>query len=890
MTGRMPLLAPEKRARLTEWLARFATDFAQTPEGRRHAAQYEINRAEGVANFVDIRRLVSQGDDATHEILRRLFPHSHGFDQLPVWLHVAPTVTGDMRVKYEAKGWVKPDEWPEVARLVWEFFESCERAPDRLADWCARFVASPRHKGIQAAFLSPMLHALHPDRFAIINKKPLALLRWVHERPFNARIRNYPETNQAVLALAEELAPELSAAVPDALAPADALDMFCHWLVVSKRLETPVYRQPEDELDEEDLVVAENPAETAELEKILFPKRTPRVWLVATGRKAEAWPLFQQESCAAISMTGLGELLALPSREAVTHALRSLPRANAEVEPRNDSLACWQLSRELRVGDLVIAKEGRGRLLGVGVVNGPYTFAAAAVDYQHRIPVRWLKTGDWRLPDDPLPIKTLTEVEPSPFLDKLAACVGGFPPRFGTTPYSDSDSVAAPAADSHTQSAAAPARAPRHWWMNFNPDHFDIESKPDGFVEPYTLLNANGRPRNLPESFETARPGDRVIGYSTSPRMRAAVLCEITRARHEHPTQGPAIEFRRVRALKRAVSREELLADERLHEVGALKNPRGSLFPLTPAEYDAILDLAEGDETAVRPYTADDALAELFMSREKLDEILRQLRRRLNLVLQGPPGVGKTFAARRLAYLLLGAADDSRIELVQFHPSTSYEDFVLGLRPDGKGGFALKPGVFHRFCRRAQSDPHRPYVFIIDEINRGNLARILGELMMLIEHDKRGERFALPLAYGGEHDGRFYLPANLHLIGTMNTADRSLALVDYALRRRFAFVSLDPDLGDAFRATLLTRGCTPAVLDRLCRRVAALNAEICKDARSLGRGYQIGHSFFCGGETIADSEAWYREIVEFELRPLLEEYWMDAPAKAAEETANLLRA
>ena len=355
-----------------------------------------------------------------------------------------------------------------------------------------------------------------------------------------------------------------------------------------------------------------------------------------------------------------------------------------------------------------------------------------------------------------------------------------------------------------------------------------------------------------------------------------------------------------------------MTADSRLKDAIPLRTPQGSLFPLTPEQFEAIMDLSSEDSSdtpslalkdsapaaahttvapaPIKPYTLADAHADLFMSAEKLAELRDQLARKKNLVIQGPPGVGKTFVARRLAYLLMGAKDESRVEVVQFHPSMSYEDFVMGLRPDTKtSGFVLKPGVFHRFCEKAQASPGQPHVFIIDEINRGNLAKIFGELMMLIEADKRGETHSVTLAYESHSAPRFFVPPNLHLIGTMNTADRSLALVDYALRRRFAFVGLEPEFEARFQAHLAARGCAPEFIQSLCTKLKSLNDEIAADIRSLGLGYRIGHSYFCGEGQITAPESWLYEIVRFEIRPLLEEYWMDEPKRAYAEAEKLLK-
>lgn len=305
---------------------------------------------------------------------------------------------------------------------------------------------------------------------------------------------------------------------------------------------------------------------------------------------------------------------------------------------------------------------------------------------------------------------------------------------------------------------------------------------------------------------------------------------------------------------------------------------------------DHVFEPAEPTIEDVLPaYTIEDAMDGLFIERAEFERILAAWKLKKNLVLQGKPGVGKSFIARRLAYALIGSKDQRRLEAVQFHQSYGYEDFVQGYRPDGSGGFARYDGTFYRFCQNALANPTREYVFIIDEINRGNLSKILGELMLLIEHDKRSAEWAVQLAYGKEGEPRFYIPENIYIIGMMNTADRSLSLVDYALRRRFAFISLDPAFGSGvFRAHLETYGVPVALARQIVQRMGILNQAIFSDQASLGRGYQIGHSFFVPDVQLADAEEWYLRVVETEIRPLLEEYWFDNPDKADHWRSELI--
>lgn len=268
-------------------------------------------------------------------------------------------------------------------------------------------------------------------------------------------------------------------------------------------------------------------------------------------------------------------------------------------------------------------------------------------------------------------------------------------------------------------------------------------------------------------------------------------------------------------------------------------------------------------------YTAEDFLNEVYMSRTDYQTLVSLLKNKKNIILQGAPGVGKTFAAKRLAYSMMEVKDSSRVMMVQFHQSYSYEDFIMGFRPAATG-FELKKGPFYSFCKKAEMDSENDYFFIIDEINRGNLSKIFGELFMLIENDKRG--VSLQLLYSDE---KFSVPSNVYIIGMMNTADRSLAMLDYALRRRFAFFEFSPAFEtEGFRTYRQEK--SNKKFDNLIAAIEKLNVAIENDD-TLGRGFRIGHSYFCTESEIDDM--WLNAVITYEIVPLLNEYWFDEPSK-----------
>ncbi len=449
-----------------------------------------------------------------------------------------------------------------------------------------------------------------------------------------------------------------------------------------------------------------------------------KIWAIGLGEGGRLWNESYEKGIISIGWDYLGDLSNYKSQDEVMAKLVELRGPDAQ-SPTNDSLCCYQFAHEINVGDLVIAKIGRKKILGGGIVTSNYVYDPDRREHKNIRQVKWVTTEEAELPGTGGPIKTLTEISRYPEFREL--------------------------------------------------------------VEAY-------------------------VSEKTVP--------------------------------------EKIVSD---------------------------------------PYSYEDALKDLFLSEVDLKSVIDTAKRKRNIILQGPPGVGKTFVSKRLAYLLMGEKDPSRVEFVQFHQSYSYEDFVQGWRPNSEGGFNLKSGSFYEFCRKARSDLSRPHVFIIDEINRGNLSKIFGELLMLIESDKRGLENAIKLTYSESEADRFSVPENVFIIGLMNTADRSLAIVDYALRRRFAFFNLPPQLESSkFEALITKAGGSADLVKKIRARIGGLNQVIGNERRDLGPGFQIGHSYFCPVGLITSDSEWYLNVINTEIKPLIEEYWFDSPEKVDTLLAQLI--
>jgi hypothetical protein len=441
---------------------------------------------------------------------------------------------------------------------------------------------------------------------------------------------------------------------------------------------------------------------------------------------------------------------------------------------------------------------------------------------------------------------------------------------------------------------ATPTRPSAYWWLNANPKVWNFDSMKVGERQRYTSHNEKGNKRQKYKYFQQIRPGDLVVGYVTSPQKEVVAICKVTNVASDGENDE-GFEFEKMEQLSRPISYEDLQSIPDLAGSEPIVSNQGSLFRLSEQEFEVIRSVIDEvsvpEDSPTEFYDRDRAARGLFLPHKQFDDIIAALEEKKNVVLQGAPGVGKTFVAKRVAYALIGSNNPDQIETIQFHQSYSYEDFVQGFRPTASGRFELHSGIFSRFCRKALRDEsiNKPYILIIDEINRGNLSKIFGELMMLIEADKRSRENALPLAYSQDVEERFYIPANLYILGTMNTADRSLAMVDYALRRRFRFVTLRPEFhSDQFHRFLTDAGVADNLINRITARMTDLNSTIAKDTTNLGPGFQIGHSYFCPPRGTKVDEEWYRRVITFEIAPLIDEYWFDNEDRAAELKATLL--
>ena len=578
-------------------------------------------------------------------------------------------------------------------------------------------------------------------------------------------------------------------------------------------------------------------------------------WIYSPGEQAVFWDEYYQDGIMGLGWNKIGDLRDYKKQSDLIAPLKQ--NYGSDTSQKNSADMLYGFAYEMKPGDIVFAKKGRSTIVGRGVVTSDYYYDNSHENHPHLRKVNWTHKGEWKS-DSMLAMKTLTNI----------------------TRYTDDVKQLNSLIDSH-YNVEEPLDSPsdNYWWLVGNPKIWSLSNMKVGEEQEYTLYNENGNPRRVFQNFLHAKKGDKVIGYEARPTQKVVSLLEISKE-----NDGKTIGFKKTETLPEPISFSTLRATPGLENMDYMKNQQGSFFKVTPDEYDIIMELIRGDNPLPKkesnePYSDKKFLEEVFVTRDEFLKLRNLLLRKKNLILQGAPGVGKTFAAKRLAYAIMGEKDESRVMQVQFHQNYSYEDFVMGYKPNENGGFYLSYGIFHKFCRRASIDKERPYFFIIDEINRGNLSKIFGELLMLIESDYREK--SIQLSY---NDETFAVPSNIYIIGMMNTADRSLAMIDYALRRRFSFFEMKPGFEtDAFNNYISIW--SNQKLRNLINAIIELN-KVIEDDDSLGSGFCIGHSYLCNFDNGYDLES----IVEYDIIPMLREYWFDNDERYNQEAQKLRNA
>lgn len=579
-----------------------------------------------------------------------------------------------------------------------------------------------------------------------------------------------------------------------------------------------------------------------------FPK-VHKTWLYSPGENASKWDMCLSQNIMCIGWDEMGNLLDYSSKEDMTIKLQEIYE-KPEASFKNDSLALWEFTHEMQIGDIVIVKKGQNQMIGRGIVESDYVYDETLPDFRHVRKMQWTNIGEWKSASKNVQ-KTLTDISKYPdYVKKLEKLFEEKSQKY-------------------------------YWWLVANPKIWSLSKTPVGEVQSYTLYNDNGNQRRIFQNFIDAKEGDIVIGYEATPVKQIVAIAEVAKA-----ADDKQIYFKKTEALLNPIDFSAIKNIPELNGMEFFKNMNGSFFKLSENEYNILLDLIRDENPKTTDklnlkYSEEKFLDEVFMDSAEYTRLKSLLLGKKNIILQGAPGVGKTYSAKRLAYSIIGEKNESRIEFIQFHQNYSYEDFIMGYKPKEDGGFELKRGVFYSFCKKAQSDPNKDYFFIIDEINRGNMSKIFGELLMLIENGYRGEMHEIRLAYNDEH---FFVPENLYIIGMMNTADRSLAMIDYALRRRFSFFDIVPGF-DTEGFNKYKENLNSETFNQVIDAIKALNAEIAEDD-SLGQGFCIGHSYFCNQDSF--DKMWLENVIKYDIEPMLREYWFDNAEKFKKETYKLL--
>ncbi len=839
-----------KNDEFTELFVEFSEVYLASPEAQARLVAYSVAREEARANLKALVAADARGEDVTEAVLFQLLPYA---DTSPnrergFWIHPVPALKTDARARFESAGWVQPQEWPAVARAILTWVRRCVAEPAALPKTCQWFFELPYAKGFQAGTLSPILNALRPITFVLLNNKSRRVINYFAGTEYTQDLCDYAEANTTGCALIEIVSPTLRAtagqlAIDTEVRPQDLFDLFCHWLVTIRQYD---------------------------FGNIAY-------WKITPGEAPEDWDAWREGGFIAMATYDLGDLS--NSNRAEFNALCAELLAEHSAWTPRDLEQVWMLAHEVKVGDRIIVSRGGREVLAVGTVCGAYEFIPDSL-WGHHVPVSWddliphpINEPTWRA-------TTLLKLKSQKFA------------RFSTAPFPVNtggvDALIEPLAQIFTSREEADLAFD---WLkktlarlgvgNAEDERFAVTLRDAGhtlclyfgnwavlqFYGPsYTsqtmsvaLLDAEAQSLDLlrPSDAFATEDGVAIRAY-TVPIESALPMKPVLFQAYErslayiagHFQNWRASNYRRFNQSQIAEAIFDIEKRERLFAYGLN-------YESECVKESTNLYTSEAMQPTWPPYTLERCADETGFDVAVLAHWVRNIERKGQAILYGPPGTGKTYMAELLARHLVGGGNGFW-DLVQFHPAYAYEDFIQGIRPvshpDGSLAYPLVPGRFLTFCEAARAR-QGVCVLIIDEINRTDLARVFGEVLYLLEYRDR----EITLAAGGT----VQIPKNVRILGTMNTADRSIALVDYALRRRFAFLSLFPDY-DVLRRYHQETDFPIAPLIQTLKRI---------NARIGDPHYYVGITFFLH----EDLGVCLEDIWRSEIEPYLEEFFFDQP-------------
>ena len=821
----------EKRAEFIELFREFAGSYPTTPQGQFHIWHYEEERKQGRRNFEAILEAESRGDDVTDEVLMKLLPYvgSKPNREMGYWISIASVFNCDVRKKFEPAGWTDRESWPEVAKEILRFVRRCYDRPEDLKAACDEFSNSPYSKGFQSGTLTPILHALRPDDFILITNKSRRVINYFSGTSYSSNLTDYPSINETARSLVKEISDYIGEFGISGIRSDDLFDMFTHWLVAIKRYDL----KGEDADDIQNFLDPNGLSEPfANICEKIFGDQLEAEWafdlLKTTLERLGIESLDDERFSITIPIRSGGRTLHLSFGPWLVLGF------DGSKDHASDSVTITLLANQTILDDSFVS----------------FVFAKDEDDPDIR---------NYKIPID-MAMSSGDEI-----FNAYEEALNHIANKF-------KDWKRSPWRNKHQSNIAEEIfdrRETSYWIFQSNPDYYDLAGAISELAEITWAVN---------QYKKKIHAKDRVYLWESG--KYAGILAVATvlsdpnhiyddyserkfiRNAEKFSEEKLKVSLRIDHVLPERIRRTDLLDHPVLKSLEVITFPNATNFAVNEEQAQLLNDLVFTPKNPL--YLLNQCAEDTGFDLETLDRWVRAIRRKGQAVLYGPPGTGKTYVAEHLARYLIGGADGFA-DLVQFHPAYAYEDFIQGIRPqsDDDGGlrYPVVPGRFLDFCERAESR-RGTCVLIIDEINRANLSQVFGELMYLLEYRDR----SIPLA----GSGRLRIPENVLIIGTMNTADRSIALVDHALRRRFAFLRLQPN-HEVLLKYHQSRN-TGFPVEGLIGVLRRLNAWI-SDPH-----YEVGISFFLRDDLNEEIE----DIWTMEIEPYLEEYFFDRPEKAEE--------